>query len=56
MPGRIGSSTWGRKAATSGEVVSEGTSEETARNPKSYTGRYLKQVLALKALGARAVK
>ena len=34
-----------------GEVVAEGTPEQIARNPNSYTGRYLKPVLAKK--GAR---
>jgi excinuclease ABC subunit A len=29
-----------------GEVVAAGTPEQIARNPKSYTGRYLKHVLA----------
>jgi excinuclease ABC subunit A len=29
-----------------GEVVATGTPEQIARNPKSYTGRYLKHVLA----------
>jgi len=28
-----------------GEIVAEGTPEEVARNPKSYTGRYLKKYL-----------
>jgi excinuclease ABC subunit A len=28
-----------------GEVVATGTPEEIARNPKSYTGRYLRRVL-----------
>ena len=36
-----------------GEVVAEGTPEEIARNAKSYTGQYLKPVLAKKAKGAR---
>ena len=36
-----------------GEVVAEGTPEQIARNPKSYTGQYLKPVLARKAKGAR---
>ena len=36
-----------------GEVVAEGTPEEIARNPKSYTGQYLKPVLARKAKGGR---
>ena len=31
-----------------GEVVAQGTPEEIARNPKSYTGAYLKPVLARK--------
>jgi len=31
-----------------GEVVAEGPPEEIARNPKSYTGAYLKPVLARK--------
>ena len=34
-----------------GEVVAEGTPEQIAGNPNSYTGRYLKLVLAKK--GAR---
>jgi excinuclease ABC subunit A len=36
-----------------GEVVAEGTPEAIARNPKSYTGQYLKPVLARKAKGGR---
>ena len=36
-----------------GEVVAEGTPEEIARNSKSYTGQYLKPVLARKAKGGR---
>ena len=36
-----------------GEVVAEGTPEQIARNPKSYTGQYLKLVLARKAKGGR---
>jgi excinuclease ABC subunit A len=28
-----------------GEIVAVGTPEEVAKNPKSYTGKYLKQVL-----------
>jgi excinuclease ABC subunit A len=28
-----------------GELVAVGTPEEVAQNPKSYTGKYLKQVL-----------
>jgi excinuclease ABC subunit A len=36
-----------------GEVVAEGTPEQIARNPKSYTGQYLKPVLAKKAKGGR---
>src|SRR6185437_488200 len=36
-----------------GQVVAEGTPEQIARNPKSYTGQYLKPVLARKAKGAR---
>ena len=36
-----------------GEVVAEGTPEQIARNPKSYTGQYLKPVLARKAKGGR---
>ena len=36
-----------------GEVVAEGTPEQIARNPKSYTGHYLKPVLARKAKGGR---
>ena len=31
-----------------GEVVAQGTPEQIARNPKSYTGAYLKPVLARK--------
>ena len=37
-----------------GEVVAPGTPEEIARNPKSYTGAYLKPVLARKGAKARA--
>ena len=36
-----------------GEVVAEGTPEQIARNPKSYTGQYLKPVLARKAKSGR---
>jgi excinuclease ABC subunit A len=36
-----------------GEVVAEGTPEQIARNPRSYTGQYLKPVLARKAKGGR---
>jgi len=36
-----------------GEVVAEGTPEQIARNPASYTGQYLKPVLARKAKGGR---
>ena len=36
-----------------GEVVAEGTPEQIARNAKSYTGQYLKPVLAKKAKGGR---
>ncbi len=36
-----------------GEVVAEGTPEEIARNSKSYTGQYLKPVLARKPKGGR---
>src|SRR6202020_1999675 len=36
-----------------GQVVAEGTPEQIARNPKSYTGQYLKPVLARKAKGER---
>jgi len=36
-----------------GEVVAEGTPEQIARNPKSYTGQYLKPVLARNAKGGR---
>jgi excinuclease ABC subunit A len=36
-----------------GEVVAEGTPERIARNPKSYTGQYLKPALARNAKGGR---
>ena len=36
-----------------GEVVAQGTPEQIARNPKSYTGQYLKPVLARKGKGGR---
>jgi excinuclease ABC subunit A len=36
-----------------GEVVAQGTPAEIVRNPKSYTGQYLKPVLARKAAKAR---
>jgi excinuclease ABC subunit A len=36
-----------------GEVVAEGTPEQIARNPRSYTGQYLKPVLARKAKNGR---
>ena len=39
-----------------GEVVAQGTPEQIARNPKSYTGQYLKPVLAKKAKGRRAAE
>ena len=32
-----------------GEIVAEGTPEDVAREPRSYTGKYLKPVLARKA-------
>jgi excinuclease ABC subunit A len=34
-------------------LIAEGTPEQIARNPKSYTGQYLKPVLARKAKGGR---
>jgi excinuclease ABC subunit A len=34
-------------------VVERGTPEQIARNPKSYTGQYLKPVLARKAAKGR---
>ena len=36
-----------------GEVVAQGTPEQIARNPKSYTGQYLKPVLARKGKSGR---
>ena len=36
-----------------GEVVATGTPEEIARNPKSYTGQYLRRVLAGRPAGQR---
>jgi excinuclease ABC subunit A len=36
-----------------GEVVAQGTPEQIARNAKSYTGQYLKPVLARKGNKAR---
>ncbi len=36
-----------------GEVVAQGTPEQIARNPRSYTGQYLKPVLARKGAKAR---
>jgi excinuclease ABC subunit A len=36
-----------------GEVVAQGTPEQIARNPKSYTGQYLRPVLARKGAKAR---
>ena len=36
-----------------GEVVAQGTPEQIARNPKSYTGQHLKPVLARKAARGR---
>ena len=36
-----------------GQVVAEGTPEQIARNPRSYTGQYLKPVLARKAKSGR---
>ena len=30
-----------------GQIIAEGTPEEVARNPASFTGKYLKQVLKL---------
>ena len=35
------------------ELITEGAPEQIARNPKSYTGQYLKPVLARKAKGGR---
>ncbi|MGA8446454.1 MAG: hypothetical protein WB766_14885 [Roseiarcus sp.] len=40
-------------ADAGGEVVAQGTPEQIARNPKSYTGQYLKPVLARKGKGGR---
>jgi len=37
-----------------GEVVAAGTPEQIARNPRSYTGAYLKPVLARKAAKAKS--
>ena len=37
-----------------GEVVASGTPEQIARNPRSYTGAYLKPVLARKAAKAKS--
>jgi excinuclease ABC subunit A len=37
-----------------GEVVAQGTPEQIARNPKSYTGQYLKPVLARKGKARRS--
>jgi excinuclease ABC subunit A len=31
-----------------GRVIAQGTPEEVAKNPKSYTGKYLKEVLKKK--------
>ena len=42
-----------RAATPGGEVVAQGTPEQIARNPKSYTGQYLKPVLARKGKGGR---
>ena len=41
-----------------GEIVAEGTPEDVAREPRSYTGQYLKEVLARseKAEAAPAMK
>jgi excinuclease ABC subunit A len=39
-----------------GEVVAQGTPEQIARNPKSYTGQYLKPVLARKGKGGRRAR
>jgi excinuclease ABC subunit A len=39
-----------------GEVVAQGTPDQIARNPKSYTGQYLKPVLARKSRGRRAAE
>jgi len=36
-----------------GEVVAQGTPEQIARNPRSYTGQHLKPVLARKGAKAR---
>jgi len=35
-----------------GEIIAEGTPEEVAANPKSFTGRYLMPVLAPMAMAA----
>jgi excinuclease ABC subunit A len=37
-----------------GEVVAAGTPEQIARNPRSYTGAYLKPVLARKAAKSKS--
>ncbi len=34
-----------------GQIVATGTPEDVAANPKSYTGRYLKDLLARRAKG-----
>jgi excinuclease ABC subunit A len=39
-----------------GEVVAQGTPEQIARNPRSYTGQYLKPVLARKGAKRRAAE
>jgi excinuclease ABC subunit A len=39
-----------------GEIVAQGAPEQIARNPKSYTGQYLKPVLARKAKGRKAAE
>ncbi|MBI2981648.1 MAG: hypothetical protein HYY44_05075, partial [Deltaproteobacteria bacterium] len=33
-----------------GRIIAKGTPEEITRNPQSYTGRYLKKVLAARPL------
>jgi excinuclease ABC subunit A len=37
-----------------GEVVAQGTPEQIARNPRSYTGVYLKQALARRPAKGKA--
>ena len=42
--------------AGGGEIIAEGTPEEVAKNPASYTGFYLEQMFRRKAGSARSAQ